>query len=87
MNSEDLGCYFIKDGEIYYCIAYTDKPIVELLNINTNERKSIVCDSLLARDYAKLFKVPVGDFYDLDLVEEVKNVKSKEQCRGEDNDD
>lgn len=57
ITREDLGEYFIKDGEIYYCNAYTDKPTANLKNIRTGQDLSIVYDSPIAEKFNKLFEV------------------------------
>lgn len=78
MNEYDLGKYFIKNGDIYECIAYTDHPTVELKNMKTGVVKSVVVDSMVAQEYSKLCHVPVNDGYDLDLVDEVERIEDKE---------
>lgn len=67
MTRDSLGNYFIKDGEIYYCNAYTDQPTVNLKNIRTGENETIVCSSDLAKKFNLLCEAPFKDgIYNLD---------------------
>ena len=75
MTEGDLGRYFIKDGEIYNAIGYINSPALELRNIRTGERRTIVIDSLLSHEYSKLFSIPCEEGqYNLDNAEEVSNI-------------
>ena len=54
MNREDLGNYFIKNGEIYWCIGYIDRPCLELKSIRTGQREVVIIGSLYAEDFKRL---------------------------------
>ena len=67
MNKEDLGQYFIKNGELYYALGYIKDPAIELENVKTGQREVVVIGSLVSKEYSKLFKIPVEENgYDLD---------------------
>ena len=51
MTRKDLGKYFTRGAELYYAIAYIDSPALELINIKTNERKTIVIGSPVSEEY------------------------------------
>lgn len=75
MTNEDLGEYFIKNGEIYHCNSYTDRPTVNLKNIRTGENSCIVCDSDFAKSFNKLFEIPSEKgFYNLDKAKPVDHI-------------
>ena len=75
MKHEDLGSYFIKNGEIYYAISYIDKPAIELKNVKTGQKEVVVIGSMFSREYSKLFEIPVEDNgYDLDKATPVENL-------------
>ena len=61
MNREDLGNYFIKNGEIYYAIGYIDRPAIELKNVKTGQKEVVVIGSPVSKEYSKLFKIPVEE--------------------------
>lgn len=54
MNREDVGEYFRHGCEIYQAFAYIDQPALELRNIKTGERKTIVINSPISAEYHKL---------------------------------
>lgn len=82
MKREDLGQYFIKNGELYYAISYINNPAIELENINTGQKEVVVIGSLVSKEYSKLFKIPVEENgYDLDKATPVMKIN-----RGKDND-
>lgn len=75
MNREDLGQYFIKNGELYYAIGYINNPAMELKNIKTGQREVVVIGSPVSREYSKLFKIPVEEnSYDLDKATPVDTI-------------
>lgn len=51
MNKKGLGKYFIRGTELYYATAYIDSPALELINIRTNARKTIVIGSPVSEEY------------------------------------
>lgn len=57
MKREDLGNYFIKNGELYHCISYIHNPCLELKNIRTGQRQAIVIGSPLADEFKRLCEV------------------------------
>lgn len=76
MKREDLGQYFIKNGEIYYACSYIDNPAIQLENIKTGQREVVVIGSQVSREYSKLFAIPADeDAYDLDKAEPVKDLR------------
>lgn len=78
----DLGKYFIRGGEIYMCIAYTDKPTVILKNINSEKQESIVCDSMVAEEYNKLLEVAVDNKqYNIDKAKPVKQINTTRKTK------
>jgi len=75
MKREDLGQYFIKDGEIYYALGYISNPAIELINMNTGQKEVVVIGSMVSREYSKLFSIPVEENgYNLDKAEPVKDL-------------
>ena len=54
MDSYTLGKYFIKDGQVYQHIAYTDQPTAILKNIETGEQISGVVGCLNFKDFKLL---------------------------------
>ena len=75
MKREDLGQYFIKNGELYYAISYINNPAIELKNIKTGQKEVVVIGSLVSREYSKLFKIPVeSNGYDLDKATPVDEI-------------
>lgn len=75
MKREDLGNYFIKNGEIYYAIGYISNPALELKNIKTGQKEVIVIGSEISKEYSKLFAIPVDEnAYNLDKAEAVKYI-------------
>lgn len=82
MKSEDLGQYFIKNGELYYALSYINNPALELENVKTGQREVVVIGSLVSREYSKLFKIPVEENgYNLDKATPVDRIylESKEE--------
>lgn len=76
MNIEDLGKYFIKNNELYYAIGYIDRPALELKNIITGQKETVVIDSPVSKEYRKLFSIPVdNNSYDIDKAIPVDNIK------------
>lgn len=70
MNIEDLGNYFIKDGELYHCISYIDKPCMTLKNIRTGQKEVVVLGTIYSTEFKKLCTtndngdvIPVNDIY------------------------
>ena len=53
MNKKDVGAYFRHGCEIYQAFAYIDQPALELKNIKTGERRTIVIDSPISAEYHK----------------------------------
>lgn len=75
MKHEDLGQYFIKNGELYTAIGYIDSPAIELKNIKTGQKEVVVIGSMMSHEYSKLFAIPCEeDAYDLDKAEPVNNI-------------
>ena len=75
MKREDLGQYFIKNGELYYAIGYINNPALELKNVKTGQKEVVVIGSLVSREYSKLFKIPVEkDGYNLDKATPVNKI-------------
>ena len=75
MNREDLGQYFIKNGEVYYAFGYIQDPAIELENVKTGQRETVVIGSPVSREYSKLFQIPVEENgYNLYKAEPVKHV-------------
>lgn len=75
MEHEDLGSYFIKNGEIYHAISYIDKPAIELKNVKTGQKEVVVIGSMVSREYSKLFEIPVEENgYNLDKATPVENL-------------
>ena len=75
MKHEDLGNYFIKNGEIYYAIGYIDRPALELKNVKTGQKEVVVIGSIVSREYSKLFEIPVEENgYNLDKAIPVENL-------------
>lgn len=75
MRKEDLGQYFIKNGELYYALGYINNPALELENVKTGQREVVVIGSLVSREYSKLFKVPVEENgYNLDKATPVEGI-------------
>ena len=75
MKHEDLGQYFIKNGELYMAIGYIDNPAIELKNVRTGQKEVAVIGSQVSREYSKLFQIPVDeDAYNLDKATPVKNI-------------
>ena len=75
MKREDLGQYFIKNGEIYEAIGYINNPALELKNINTGQKEVVVIGSMVSREYSKLFSIPVEeDSYNLDKATPVEQI-------------
>lgn len=83
MKSEDLGNYFIKNGELYYALGYIKDPALELENVKTGQREVVVIGSPISREYSKLFKIPVEeDGYNLDKATPVDKIYL--ESKGED---
>lgn len=57
MNREDLGNYFIKDGELYHCISYIHNPCMELKNIRTGQKEAVVLGSNRSKEFKRLYEV------------------------------
>lgn len=75
MNREDLGQYFIKNGELYYALGYINNPALELENVKTGQRNVVVIDSPVSREYSKLFQIPVEENgYNLDKATPVDKI-------------
>lgn len=75
MTHEDLGKYFIKNGEIYYAIGYIDRPAIELKNLKTGQKEVVVIGSMVSREYSKLYEIPVEENgYNLDNLIPVENI-------------
>lgn len=80
MRREDLGQYFIKDGELYEAIAYIHNPALELQNINTGQKEVVVIGSVISHEYSKLFAIPCEeDAYNFDKAEPVNNINLESQ--------
>ena len=76
MFKEDLGQYFIKDGEIYEAIGYIDNPAIELKNIKTGQKEVIVIGSCVSKEYSKLFSIQIDDNgYNLSNAIPVENIQ------------
>ena len=54
MKREDLGEYFRHGCELYQAIGYIDQPALELKNIKTGERRTIVIGAPVSLEYHKL---------------------------------
>ena len=60
MKREDLGQYFIKNGELYYALGYINNPAIELENVKTGKGQidildlSIIFEGDLKGMYAKI---------------------------------
>lgn len=75
MKREDLGQYFIKNGELYYALGYINNPALELENVKTGQREVVVIGSLVSREFSKLFKIPVEENgYNLDKATPVDRI-------------
>lgn len=75
----ELGKYFIKDGEIYMCIAYTDLPTTEFKNIRTGKIEHCVIGSMVFEEFKKLYSVKnKNGEYNLDNIEEIENIVLEE---------
>ncbi len=75
MKREDLGQYFIKNGELYYALSYINNPALELENVKTGQREVVVIGSLVSREFSKLFKIPVEENgYNLDKATPVDRI-------------
>lgn len=75
MKEEDLGQYFIKNGELYEAIGYIDCPAMELKNIKTGQKEVVVIGSMRSQEYSKLFSIPCEkDAYDLDKATPVDRI-------------
>lgn len=75
MNRKDLGQYFIKNGELYYAFGYIQDPAIELENVKTGQRETVVIGSPVSREYSKLFQIPVEeDGYNLDKATPVDRI-------------
>lgn len=75
MKREDLGQYFIKNGELYYALGYINSPALELENVKTGQRVAVVIGSPVSREYSKLFKIPVEENgYNLDKATPVEKI-------------
>lgn len=75
----ELGKYFIKNGEIYMCIAYTDLPTIEFKNIRTGKIEHCVIGSMAFEEFKKLYSVEnKNGEYNLDNVEEIENIVLEE---------
>ena len=84
MKREDLGEYFIQNGELYLALAYIDNPAIELKNVKTGQKELVVIGSSVSREYSKLFKIPVEeDGYNLDKATPVDEIYLEN--KGEDN--
>ena len=81
MNREDLGNYFIKDNQLYVAIGYAEDPTMEIKNVITGQRQSIVIGSPYSQEFKKLvaLKADAVGFYNLDSYENVKDVKLTEE--------
>ncbi len=75
MDRHDLGQYFIKDGEIYYCLGYIENPALEIKNIRTGQKEVIVIGSSVSKEYSKLYSIPCEENYILDKATPVKDIK------------
>ena len=76
MYKEDLGQYFIKNGEIYEAISYIDNPALELKNLSTGEKEVVVIGSMVSHEYSKLYSIECsGDVYNYDSAIPVKDIK------------
>jgi len=75
MQREDLGKYFIKNGEIYYAFGYIDSPALEIENVKTGQRETVVIGSPISREYSKLYQIPVEENgYNLDKATPVDRI-------------
>ena len=75
MKREDLGQYFIKNGELYYALGYIKDPAIELENVKTGQKEVVVIGSPVSREYSKLFKIPVEENgYNLDKATPVDRI-------------
>ena len=80
MNKEDLGQYFIKNGELYMAIAYIDNPAIELKNLKTGQKEVVVIGSMVSCEYSKLYAIPCEeDGYNLGKIEPVDNIVLESQ--------
>lgn len=85
MKREDLGQYFIKNGELYYALGYIKDPAIEFENVKTGQREVVVIGSLVSREYSKLFKIPVEENgYNFDKATPVDRIYL--ESKGESND-
>ena len=75
MNKEDLGQYFIKNGELYYALGYINNPALELENVKTGQREVVVIGSFVSKEYSKLYQIPVEEYgYNLDKATPVDKI-------------
>lgn len=71
----ELGKYFIKNGEIYMCIGYTDLPTTEFKNIRTGKIEHCVIGSMVFEEFKKLYSVEnKNGKYNLDNAKEIENI-------------
>lgn len=80
MKREDLGQYFIKNGELYEAIGYIDNPAIELKNIKTGQKEIVVIGNMVSHEYSKLFAIPCEeDAYKLEKAKPVNNINLESQ--------
>ena len=72
----ELGKYFINNGEIYLCIGYTEQPTIEFKNIRTGQKENCVVGSMVHNSFKKLYAIERknGEYNFDDSAEEVENI-------------
>lgn len=51
MNTKKVGKYFVRDKQLWQCIAYCDQPTIEYENVNTGERICVAVGSLVDDEF------------------------------------
>lgn len=79
MNKEDVGSYFIRNGELFYCYGYIDRPVLTFKNVNTGQREFVVIDSIVEKEFSKLFSIPCNNGYNLNKAEPVEHINLEKE--------
>ena len=53
---EDVGVHFIRDGEVFRLISWTDQPTARLVNIETSVTETHAFSSLHAQEFTRLIE-------------------------------
>ena len=79
MNKEDVGSYFIRNGELFYCYGYIDRPVLTFKNVNTGQREFVVINSMVEKEFSKLFSIPCNNGYNLNKTEPVEHINLEKE--------